>query len=396
MTLISVLAVMNGFQLGFIEDILEISSYHIRIQPKGQQLSSASVEQIEELDSVRAVVPFIDVQTLAQGMYPAFEACLVRGVEPDAAEKDRKLIEQLHLVAGSFDLTGKQTIVIGEELARELGLGLGNTITLMSLVGESFGGLSAKNYEYTITGIFKSGYYEFDKTMGFVNIKQAETFVSSEEGITYGVKIENRFRDREVRHRIEKILSAEAESIISWREYNSSFFGALRTEKLIMMVLIGLIFIVVGVNIYHSLKRTVYERIEEISVLRATGGSPLAVRTIFIIDGLFTGFLGGSIGLLAGLLISVNINFLFSFIERLVNGVLRVLQVFIMPLIGSGGESFTLFSPRYYYLTEVPTRVLLPETIIVFLFAVLSSGVAAFFASQYITRIRPSEVLRYE
>jgi ABC-type lipoprotein release transport system permease subunit len=67
-----------------------------------------------------------------------------------------------------------------------------------------------------------------------------------------------------------------------------------------------------------------------------------------------------------------------------------------MPLIGSGGESFTLFSPRYYYLTEVPTRVLLPETIIVFLFAVLSSGVAAFFASQYITRIRPSEVLRYE
>lgn len=399
MTLISVLAVMNGFQLGFIEDILEISSYHLRIEPEKGVISQNKLSELRQLGEVRAVLPFVDFQTLIQGTYSSLDACFIRGVPPNTPELDGGFIEQLNLAAGSFDLTEADTIVIGKEMANALGVGIGNTVQLVSLAGGSFSVLTPENMEFTITGIFQSGYYDFDKTLCFISLESANRFTDVQNQMTFGVKIYNRFQDRSVQRQIKDILTfdepANSVSIVSWREYNSSFFGALRTEKIIMMFLIGLIFVVVAVNIYHSLQRSVYERIEEISVLRATGASPLAVRSIFIIDGLFIGFLGGTIGLLSGLLISMNINEVFALTEAIINGGMTIIGKLLLPFM-ENSENFTLFSPRYYYLTEVPSQVLFREVLFIFLFSVFSSSAAAYSASKKITEIRPSEVLRYE
>ncbi len=397
MTLVSVMSVMNGFQLGFIEDILEISSYHLRIVPEDRTIPDKTVESITELKEVQSVVPFYDMQTLIKGNYEEFEACFIRGVPHDTAEKDPGFIEQLRIEDGSFAVQEENTIVLGSELANSLGVSLGETVTLVSLAGESFTALNPEQMTFVVTGLFRCGYYEFDKTLAFISLDDASKFLHPQVDLTYGVKINNRFRDREAIKRIAEVLGPSASgSIVSWREYNSSFFGALRTEKLIMMILIGLIFIVVGVNIYHSLKRAVYERLEEISVLRATGASPFSIRSIFIFDGLFIGFLGGIIGLALGLTISIRINEVFALVETVVNGVLYIAGKILLPLLPPGGDSFAIFSPRYYYLTEVPSQVLLPETVLIFLFAVISSGGAAYAASKRISSIRPSEVLRYE
>jgi lipoprotein-releasing system permease protein len=165
-------------------------------------------------------------------------------------------------------------------------------------------------------------------------------------------------------------------------------------EKLVMMILLSLIFVVVGVNIFHSLKRTVYERMEEIGVLKSVGADGKAIQWIFIFEGILIGFTGAVTGILLGLLIAGNINALFRAIERITNFLLGLASSILLPL--SGGEDFAIFSPRYYYLAEVPSRVLFQEVVSVFIFAVLISSLAAYLASRRAASIKPAEVLREE
>ena len=101
----------------------------------------------------------------------------------------------------------------------------------------------------------------------------------------------------------------------SWRTYNKSFFDALFMEKLMMMVLVGLIFIVVGFNVYHSLRRSVHERMEEIAVLKAVGVPPGRIQAIFVLEGLIIGVSGALGGLVAGLLVAMNVNGVFALVE---------------------------------------------------------------------------------
>jgi len=179
----------------------------------------------------------------------------------------------------------------------------------------------------------------------------------------------------------------------SWRSFNRSFFGALRIEKNMLLFLVILIFLVVTVNIYHGMRRSVYERREEISVLSALGATPRKVQNIFIINGLVIGFTGAAAGLLCGLFLTVHINGVFSLAETLVNG----LNTFISALIHHNqNEAFSLFSPEYFYMQEIPVRVFFSEVLFVFVFGLFSATAAAWKASSTISSLKPAEVLRYE
>lgn len=179
----------------------------------------------------------------------------------------------------------------------------------------------------------------------------------------------------------------------TWREYNRAFFGALRMEKLAMMVLIGLIFIVVAVNIKHSLERSVLEKREEIGALRALGGSVRSVRMVFVFEGLFIGFTGAVIGSVTGLIITENINRVFTLAERGVNLLIRIVERLVSPFVGGYGGEFSIFSPAYFYIQEVPTRVPFGELLFIFLFAVGSAVCAAHYASKRVAELSPVEIL---
>jgi lipoprotein-releasing system permease protein len=159
------------------------------------------------------------------------------------------------------------------------------------------------------------------------------------------------------------------------------------------MFLVFLIFVVVGVNIFNSMRRQVYERREEISVLSALGGKEHSIQLIFIMSGFIIGFSGSITGLLLGLLISVQINGLFSLIEIGINGILSFISLLIS---GKSDTGFSLFSPVYFYLTEVPSRVILSEVVWICLFGMVSSVAAAWAASRRVLGLSPAEVLRDE
>jgi len=397
LALIVIIAVMNGFQLGFIESILEISSYHLRLE----KIDREKIEEAQSLaltvPGVRAAVPFREFQALSRGRRSGQQAVFVRGVNEETLEWDSVMEERLDFTAGYFNLTGDRTVLMGTELARRLGVTAGDEVTLFSITGI----LSADEEEsgvekFILKGIFRTGYYEYDSAWAFININDVPYLDNSSE-IILGIKLTNRFNDKVVLEQIrKKFLENDNIFFSSWRDYNRSFFGALRTEKLFMFILVGLIFIVVGLNIFQAQRRAVLQRREDIGLLRAVGGSERDVRFVFVLDGAITGLSGALSGLVFGLLIAFNIPRFFSIIETIVNIFIYLINK-LADVFGFGwSDNFAVFSPAIFYIKEIPSRILIHEVILIFMFGFLSALTAALIASGKISKIQPAEVLRYE
>jgi lipoprotein-releasing system permease protein len=399
LALIVIIAVMNGFQLGFIESILEISSYHLRLESFPQEKVDEIRESLLAIPTVRAVVPFKEFQAIARGRRSNQQAVLVRGVDKNAVEIDKAMGSRLDFIDGSFDISDRSNVLLGALLARRLGLGVGDEISLFSLTSilsaENEGGLDT----FFITGIFRTDYTEYDNTWAFINI-ESPSFLVNESDLKMGIKLTNRFQDRysmeQVRIKLQQFDFAESVKLSSWRDYNRSFFGALRTEKLFMFILVGLIFIVVGINIFQAQRRAVLQRREEIGLLRAVGGTENEVRFVFVLDGAIIGFTGACAGLIIGLVISLNIPQFFSLVENIVNTFLGIINMLARLFGGGLSGRFEVFSPAVFYIKEIPSRILPQEVIIIFMFGFLSALAAAFFASRKALKIQPAEVLRYE
>ncbi|MDR0599081.1 MAG: ABC transporter permease [Treponema sp.] len=395
LALMVIIAVMNGFQLGFIESILEISSYYVRVDspPSGEE-GRALLEKIRALPGVKAVVPFREIQALIRGK-EGQQGAVIRGLPPEALREDPGMAEKLVFEEGSFDFAGEDSILLGAELAGRLQAGLGDTVQLVSISGGTAlmaggaegGGFSQSSF--TVRGIFRCGFYEYDLGWGFISLEKAGELAG--EDYTLGIKLQDRWQDRKAAAAIAELAGKtggeEEPRIRTWRDFNRAFFGALRTEKLFMFMLVGLIFIVVGLNIYQAQRRIVLERREEIGLLRAVGARDLSVRLIFVWDGFITGFIGAGTGMILGLLVSFNIAAFFTFLEKAVNGLLSLFN---------RGEGFAIFSPAVFYIKEIEGRVIPREALAIFLFGLGSALGAAWFASGKVSRIRPAEVLRYE
>jgi len=402
-----IISVMNGFQLGFIESILEISSYYVQVESftdeESAEKNTASavtlMEEIKIMPGVNAVIPFREVQALIRGDWGQ-QAVVVRGLPYNAYEEDTGMAEKLVFEEGYFKLTEGTDILLGAELASRLRIGLGDTIQLISISGsgsltqlytdrpENTEEPSAAESFFTVTGIFRSGFYEYDLGWGFINFEKAGELAGPSYAL--GIKLDDRWQDRRIAASLTEIIEASGFSqlrIRSWRDFNRAFFGALRTEKLFMFVLVGLIFIVVGLNIYQAQRRIVLERREEIGLLRAVGAGDRAVRLVFVWDGLIIGLTGAVSGTALGLFISFNIAAFFSLLENIVNAILALFYQ---------REGFAIFSPAVFYIKELKARVIPQEVLLIFLFGVFSALGASWFASGRVSRIKPAEVLRYE
>lgn len=384
--LIVILAVMNGFQQGYIKSILETSSYHVRVPAPGSRAA-----EVEKLAGVLAAVPFRDIQTLILGNYGRQSGCLLRALPENVAERDPGFAAEARIVSGRFDLAGDRSIVLGNELSKILGAKVGDTVSLVAVAGGADADMFPINAVFDVKGIFKTGYAPIDIGYAFVSEAVGRDLAGGKEPDLVGVKLKDTERDDVfLRELAASMPGALGES---WRTFNRAFFGALKIEKNMMMFLVILIFVVVAVNIYHGMRRAVFERREEIAILSALGASGREIRFLFILNGLGTGFAGSLLGLAAGLFVSVHINGVFALAESAVN----FANLFIASLTGlPAGEQFSLFNPRYFYMELIPVRIFLSEAAAVFSFGILSAAGAAWYASRNVLRLKPAEVLRYE
>jgi lipoprotein-releasing system permease protein len=406
LALIVILAVMNGFQLGFIESILEISSYHLRLESFPPENQEALRDRLRALPNLTAVVPFREFQGLIRGRREGQQAVVIRGLPPNILEIDPGMGKKIEMETGSFDISGDRSILLGSELAQRLFVRRGDEITLFSISG-LFSGLAgaedgspeeegALAETFTVAGVFRTGYYEYDLSWGFINLEKAERLSGAD--LVLGLKLKDRWQDRRALALVSAIFREEAPPprISSWRDYNRAFFGALRTEKIFMFLLVGLIFIVVGLNIFQAQRRAVLERREEIGLMRAVGAAGTAVRLVFVWDGAIIGFAGALSGLCFGLLIAFHISSVFSIIEGLVNFFITIANFFLGVFGAAEAESFSFFSPAVFYIKEIPSRVIPLEVFLICMFGFLSALLAAWFASGKAARTEPAEVLHDE
>ena len=253
-TLVVVLAVMNGFQLGTIENLLELNSFHLRLEtditvdtfapdnPIGRSVRAADNEEIT------AIVPFTEIQTLARGYWPEPQGIMIRGVPQDWLERDRGAAQQMEMPVGQFDLSDPNGIVLGTELSRALGVRVGDTLAVTHIPA---GGSRPAEVELTVTGLFRSGYLEFDRSWGFVSLSSAANVLDARDPVVYGLKVSDRFDVERVAGQLRRALPEV--TVATWRAFNRGIFGALRMEKSMMVFLVGLIFLVVAGNIYQLL-----------------------------------------------------------------------------------------------------------------------------------------------
>jgi len=392
-----IIAVMNGFQLGFIESILEISSCHVRIEGLKPFADSELINELRSVQGVLSVLPFQEINVLLRGRSASPRGALIRGVPADALTLDPGLASRLEMEEGSFDLSDANSIVLGGELARHLLVDAGDEINLLSISGGIREDESGRVYR--VSGVFRSGFYEYDLGWAFINIDTAAELAGDAAQIVLGIKLKNRWQDQKAVEKINEVIASldTGASVKSWRDYNRSFFGALRTEKLMMFILVGLIFIVVGLNIFQAQRRVVLERREEIGLLRALGASGTAVRLVFVWDGFIIGLTGALLGLVPGLLIAYNIQAFFSLLERAVNLCITFFNSVFGFIGGNAGHGeFAVFSTQVFYLKEIPSRVIPHEVVLIFFFGFFSALLAAWFASGKVSATKPAEVLRYE
>jgi lipoprotein-releasing system permease protein len=377
--MIIIIGVMNGFQMGFIDAVLELDSYHIRLNNGEKELPESMRSAVSPW--IRSILPFIDIRTMAMNEKGRAEAVRIKVVPDDAFQLDPKLSELLVLRTGSFG----DGLLIGSELARRMNIELDDSISILNVHIDPVDGLSANMLQIKISGIYHSGFYDFDAGLAFLPESYAEGIIKGEQW-QIGIKL----TDPNTDYHVIKATRASINQpyvIESWRSYNRAFFGALRMEKSIMMLLVGLIFLVVGVNIFHALKKAIYARLEDIATLKAMGASSGSLRQIFLINGGVAGLSGASIGLIVGLVITLNINQVFLALEEFIAFLARIVN---------NNFSFSFFSPDFFYIADVPVRLPFLEIFFIFISGIASALVASWVASKRISGLKPAEVLRDE
>ena len=394
MTLIAVMSVMNGFQMNFIDAIMEVSSYHIRAKDLPAEASQDFIELCRQNKNILSVSQFYEAQTLMTDESGRENAALIRAIEPDVYNKDAGFKKEITMVQGAFDLSQPDYIVLGYTLARQLRVDVGETVNLLVLSGSSDVSLLSGDRNFIVTGLFKTGYSDINSAYSFINIDAGRKYFGKSAESIYGIKLKNSQDDAGVIAALEKAAARENIDVElqSWRDYNKSFFGALRIEKNMLLLLVALIFVVVGINIYNGMRRLVFERRSEIAILSAIGAENKDIKTIFIMRGFTTGAIGAFAGVILGLLISVNTEFLFNAAAR----VMYWLQYIVTAVFNHQNLMYVQENSSYAVYANIPARIFFREVVMIALFGIISPLLASWAASKNVLKMTVAEVLHNE
>ncbi|MER8408293.1 lipoprotein-releasing ABC transporter permease subunit [Mesorhizobium sp. M0185] len=376
-TLIVVMAVMNGFRAELLTRILGVNG-HLIVQPLDMPLEDYAqvAGRINGVPGVKYAIPLIDGQVLAQGNVGGGTGALVRGIRGE--DLGKITIVANNIKEGSivgFD-TG-EGVAIGSRMAENLGLVLGDTITLISPEGDITPlGTTPRMKGYPVTAIFEVGMSEYDSSIVYMPFSEAQLYFNMDgRAQTIEIYADNPDNIDALKPKVEEAAQRPI-SLVDWRQRNKTFFDALQVERNVMFMILTLIVLVAALNIISGLIMLVKDKGHDIAILRTMGATRGAILRIFLMTGAAIGVVGTIAGVLLGIVICLNVERIRQFFSWLANE--------------------RLFNPELYFLSQLPARMDASETISVVLMALALSFLATLFPAWRAARLDPVEALRYE
>ncbi|MGB5800861.1 MAG: lipoprotein-releasing ABC transporter permease subunit, partial [Mesorhizobium sp.] len=376
-TLIVVMAVMNGFRAELLTRILGVNG-HLIVTPIDTPLEdyAAVAGRINQVAGVKYAIPLIDGQVLAQGNVGSGTGALVRGIRGEDLGKVSIVannIKQGSLVG--FD-TG-EGVAIGSRMAENLGLVLGDTITLISPDGDVTPiGTTPRMKGYPVTAIFEVGMSEYDSSIIYMPFSEAQLYFNMEgKAQTIEIYVDNPDNVDALKPKVEEAAQRQI-FLTDWRQRNQTFFSALEVERNVMFMILTLIVLVAALNIISGLIMLVKDKGRDIAILRTMGASRGAILRIFLMTGAAIGVAGTLAGVALGVVICLNVE--------------RIREFF------SWISGTVLFNPELYFLSQLPAKMDFSETFSVVVMALVLSFIATLFPAWRAAKLDPVEALRYE
>jgi lipoprotein-releasing system permease protein len=375
--LIVVLSVMNGFQKDVTDRMLSVLA-HVEVfdarggMPDWQQQAKNALRHPE----VKGAAPYSETQAGLMHGGEALRPAMVRGVLPEREGAVSDVAR--HVTMGSFAALrpGEFNIVLGIDLARALGAGIGEKVTMVLPQGTvTPAGLVPRMRNFTVVGIFSAQHQEFDAGMAFIHLQDAERMLRMDAPAGLRLRLADMHRAPQVAEDLKKLMPGHLQ-VRDWSKLNANWFAAVQTEKRMMFIILTLIVAVAAFNLVSTLVMTVTDKQPDIAILRTLGASPNSIMKIFVIQGALVGLLGTALGVAGGVAVALNIDVIVPFIEHLL------------------GVQF--LSKDIYYITTVPSDMRWPDVTKIGVVSVLMAFLATVYPSRSAARVKPAEALRYE
>ncbi|ACI54574.1 lipoprotein-releasing system permease protein [Rhizobium sp. BK619] len=376
-TLIIVMAVMNGFRTELVSRILGING-HMIVQPSDGPFTDYAdlSSRLAAVPGVKMALPLVEGQVLASAQAGGSTGALVRGARAEDLTKLKTISGNIK----SGDMVGfasGQGVLIGTGMANQLGLSVGDLITLTSPDGDITPmGVSPRVKSYKISGLFEIGMSEYDSSIIFMPLEEAQLYFNA-EGLVQSIEL---FVDHPddidtLRPKVEEAAGRQI-NLTDWRQRNQTFFSALQVERNVMFMILTLIVLVAALNIISGLIMLVKDKSSDIAILRTMGASAGAIMRIFFMTGAAIGIVGTVAGVLLGVLVCVNIESIRQFFSWI--------------------SGTVIFNPQVYFLSQLPAEMQLSETISIVVMALTLSFIATIFPAWRASRLDPVQALRYE
>ncbi|HEY5791470.1 MAG TPA: lipoprotein-releasing ABC transporter permease subunit [Gammaproteobacteria bacterium] len=375
--LITVLSVMNGFEKELRERILGMASHATLSAFDGRLVDWADADrQAARHPEVVGTAPFINSEVMLSAA-GRVSGSLLRGVlperEPEVSVVTQKLVDgRLEALVG-----GEFGIVLGSELARYLGVRLGDKVTVITPeAAVTPAGILPRLKRFTVVGVFEVGMFEYDRNLALVHLDDAAKLLRL-DGAVSGVRLKlvDLFRAPAVVREIAGDLGGGF-MVSDWTRQHANFFRAIQVEKRVMFIILLLIVAVAAFNIVSTLVMTVTDKQADIAILQTLGATPGSVMQVFIVQGALIGVIGTLLGLAGGVALALNVETLVPAIERLFG--------------------IRFLSPDVYYISDLPSDLQWYDVGRITLMSLLLSLVATLYPAWRAARTQPAEALRYE
>jgi lipoprotein-releasing system permease protein len=375
--LIVVLSVMNGFGKELRERTLGMTAHATISGYDGFLRNWESVNlKVIHNNNVLDTAPYTQNEAMLTNR-SRVSGAIIRGVMPEHEPGVSEIADKM--VSGQFgDLrAGEFGIVLGKELANALGVYQGEKITLITpQANVTPVGVLPRLRRFTVVGVFEAGMHQFDRSLAMIHIADAQKLFSMGDKVSgLRLKLDDMFQAHYVTYELEQLVG-EDYWVKDWTQMHSNLFKALRTEKVVMFIILLLIVAVAAFNIISTLVMTVNDKQSDIAILRTIGMTPGSLMTIFIIQGMVIGLIGTLLGVAIGVPVALNVNDIVSTVEQFFN---------------------TRFLPSdVYYITELSSDLRLSEVLTYSLSAFLLSVLATIYPAWRAAQVQPAEALRYE